>query len=73
MQLMANELASVKASFIPHVGGEDGRADIAALARRLQDLLGEKPRRGRLLGFHLRRAADWLTKPRQVLRRNRKR
>jgi Glycosyltransferase 61 len=73
MQLMANELAMVKASFIPYAGDEDGRTNVAALTRRLQHLLGERPRGSRLVGFHLRRAAEWVTKPRQVLRRNRKR
>lgn len=73
MQLMANELAQVQASFIPYAGGSDGRTDLAALAHRLQTLLGEKPRGGRLVGLHLRRAAAWLTRPGRVLRRNRKR
>lgn len=73
MQVMANQLAPVSATFVPYVGGEDGRTDIAALTERLSTILGEKPRRGRVAQLYFRRLADWLARPRQVLRRNRKR
>lgn len=72
MQTMANQVAEIDARFIPYAGGEDGKADIAAMTRQLQELLGEAPHRSRLVRLYLRRGADWLLKPHRVLRRKRK-
>lgn len=73
MQLMANELAAVKAAFIPYAGGEDGRTDIGTLRRQLADLLGEKPRSGRVFILRLRRIAERLVSPGKVRRRESRR
>lgn len=66
MQQMANELSGADARFVDYHPIAENRADPAAVAAALRDILGERPRRGPVLALHAQRLATRLLAPRRV-------